>query len=160
MFLPITPLIKLGKEVNFEIIGPDTLVDLDILDKVEAPLNHMIRNALDHGIEPPDERVAMGKPRTGTIKLEARHAAGILSISVHDDGRGVDLVKLRRIIVDKNLCTPEIAADLSEAELLEFLFLPNFSTKENVSKVSGRGVGMDVVHSDCMKDLVLNCNYL
>jgi len=138
---------ELGKEVNFEIIGSDTLVDLDILDKVEAPLNHMLRNALDHGIEPPDERIAMGKPSTGTIKLEARHTAGILSISVHDDGRGVDLEKLRNIIVDKKLCASEIAADLSEAELLEFLFLPNFSTKKNVSKVSGRGVGMDVVHS-------------
>jgi len=138
---------ELGKEVNFEIIGPDTLVDLDILDKVEAPLNHMLRNALDHGIEPPDERVAMGKPKAGTIKLEARHTAGILSITVRDDGRGVDLEKLRRIIVDKNLCAPEIAADLSEAELLEFLFLPNFSTKKHVSEISGRGVGMDVVHS-------------
>ena len=138
---------ELDKEVNFEIIGPDTLVDLDILDKVEAPLNHMIRNALDHGIEPPDERVALGKPRKGTIMLEARHTAGILSISVHDDGRGVDLEKLRRVVVEKKLCAPEIAADLSEAELLEFLFLPNFSTKESVSKVSGRGVGMDVVHS-------------
>ena len=138
---------ELGKEVNFEIIGSDSLVDLDILDKIEAPLNHMIRNALDHGIEPPEERIALGKPRAGEIKLEARHTAGILSITVRDDGRGVDLKKLRQVIIGKNLCGPEIAEDLSEAELLEFLFLPNFSTKDSVSKVSGRGVGMDVVHS-------------
>jgi two-component system sensor histidine kinase and response regulator WspE len=138
---------ELNKEVNFEIVGSDTMVDLDILDKIEAPLNHMIRNALDHGIEPPDDRVSMGKPPKGTIKLEARHSAGMLSIIVRDDGRGVDLEKLRLAIVEKKLCGAEIAADLSEHELLEFLFLPNFSTKKNVSKVSGRGVGMDVVHS-------------
>jgi two-component system sensor histidine kinase and response regulator WspE len=138
---------ELNKEVNFEIVGPDTMVDLDILDKIEAPLNHMIRNALDHGIEPPDDRVAMGKPKKGTIKLEARHSAGMLSIIVSDDGRGVNLEELRHAIVERKLCGPDMAADLSEHELLEFLFLPNFSTKKKVSKVSGRGVGMDVVHS-------------
>jgi two-component system sensor histidine kinase and response regulator WspE len=138
---------ELNKEVSFEIVGPDTMVDLDILDKIEAPLNHMIRNALDHGIEPPDDRVAMGKPKKGTIKLEARHSAGMLSIIVSDDGRGVDLEELRHAIVEKKLCGPDMAADLSEHELLEFLFLPNFSTKKNVSKLSGRGVGMDVVNS-------------
>jgi two-component system sensor histidine kinase and response regulator WspE len=138
---------ELGKEVNFEIIGPDTMVDLDILDKIESPLNHMIRNALDHGIESPEERKTHGKPAKGTIQLEARHSAGMLSIIVRDDGRGVDLDKLRVTIVEKNLCSKEMATDLSEHELLEFLFLPNFSTKTKVSKVSGRGVGMDVVHS-------------
>jgi two-component system sensor histidine kinase and response regulator WspE len=138
---------ELKKEVNLEIIGSDTMVDRDILDKIEAPLNHMIRNALDHGIELPDDRIAMGKPAKGTIKLEARHSAGMLSITVSDDGQGVDLEKLRHAVVEKNLCIPDMAADLSEQELLEFLFLPNFSTKKNVSKVSGRGVGMDVVHS-------------
>ncbi len=138
---------ELNKEVNFEIVGPDTMVDLDILDKIEAPLNHMIRNALDHGIEPPDDRVAMGKPKKGTIKLEARHSAGMLSIIVSDDGRGVNLEELRHAIVERKLCGPDMAADLSEHELLEFLFLPNFSTKKKVSTVSGRGVGMDVVHS-------------
>ena len=123
------------------------MVDLDILDKIESSLNHMIRNALDHAIELPDDRVALGKPRKGTIQLEARHSAGMLSITVRDDGRGVDLEKLRKTIVEKKLCGPDMAVDLSEHELLEFLFLPNFSTKKKVSKVSGRGVGMDVVHS-------------
>jgi two-component system sensor histidine kinase and response regulator WspE len=139
--------LELGKEVNFEVIGPDTLVDRDILDKIEAPLNHMIRNSLDHGIETPADRAAMGKNKKGSIKLIARHSAGMLSITVSDDGRGIDLEKLRQTIVDKKLCGPEMAADLSGQELLEFLFLPNFSTKKRVSKISGRGVGMDVVHS-------------
>jgi two-component system sensor histidine kinase and response regulator WspE len=138
---------ELGKNVNFEILGQDTMVDLDILDKIESPLNHMIRNALDHALELPEERLALGKPEKGTIQLEARHSAGMLSIIVRDDGRGIDLEKLRQTVVDKKLCTIEMAADLSEHELLEFLFLPNFSTKQKVSKVSGRGVGMDVVHS-------------
>jgi two-component system sensor histidine kinase and response regulator WspE len=138
---------ELGKEVIFEVIGPDTMVDRDILDKIEAPLNHLIRNALDHGIEQPAERVALGKPPKGSIKLIARHSAGMLSISVKDDGRGIDLEKLRQIIVNKKLCAPDIAVDLSEHELLEFLFLPNFSTKNNVNEISGRGVGMDVVHT-------------
>jgi len=89
----------------------------------------------------------MGKPKKGTIKLEARHSAGMLSIIVSDDGRGINLEELRHAIVEKKLCGPDMAADLSEHELLEFLFLPNFSTKKKVSKVSGRGVGMDVVHS-------------
>ncbi|MBW2506445.1 MAG: hybrid sensor histidine kinase/response regulator [Deltaproteobacteria bacterium] len=138
---------KLGKEVTFEVIGADTMVDRDILDKIEAPLNHMIINAIDHGIEPPVERIAMGKTEKGSIRLIARHSAGMLSITVQDDGRGIDLEKLRQTIIEKKLCTPELAADLSEHELLDFLLLPNFSTRKGVSEVSGRGVGMDVVHS-------------
>ena len=138
---------ELGKKVNFEVIGGGTMVDRDILDRIEAPLNHLIRNALDHGIEPPADRLAKGKPEKGTIQLNARHSKGMLSISVSDDGRGVDLEQLRRTIVEKKLCAPDMAADFSEHELLEFLFLPNFSTQKMVSKVSGRGVGLDVVHS-------------
>ncbi len=138
---------ELGKEVHFEVIGSETMVDRDILDKIEAPLNHMIRNALDHGIETPADRVAKGKSAKGTIQLIARHSAGMLNITVRDDGGGVELEKLRQTIVEKQLSTPDMAADLSENELLEFLFLPNFSTKKSVSKVSGRGVGMDVVHT-------------
>ena len=138
---------ELGKEVNFEVIGANTMVDRDILDRIEAPLNHLIRNALDHGIEPPSDRAASGKPEKATIQLIARHSKGMLTIAVRDDGRGVDLEKLRRTIVEKKLCTSDIAKDLSEQELLEFLFLPSFSTRKNVSKVSGRGVGLDVVHS-------------
>jgi two-component system sensor histidine kinase and response regulator WspE len=138
---------ELGKEVNFEVIGAATMVDRDILDRIEAPLNHLIRNALDHGIEQPADRAASGKPEKGTIQLNARHNKGMLTIGVRDDGLGIDPEQLRRTIVEKKLCTPDMARDLSEQELLEFLFLPNFSTRKNVSKISGRGVGLDVVHS-------------
>ena len=138
---------ELGKDVHFEIIGNDTMVDRDILEKIEAPLNHLLRNALDHGLETPEERQAQGKPPKGTLRLEARHSAGMLSITVSDDGRGIDLENVRQMIIDKKMCAREIAEELSNLELLEFLFLPNFSTKKTVSKVSGRGVGMDVVHN-------------
>ena len=138
---------ELGKQVQFEIVGADTLVDRDVLDKIESPLNHLIRNALDHGIESPEERRQAGKPEKATLRLEARHSAGMLSIVVSDDGRGIDLEKLRRTIIARKMIAEEVARELNETELLEFLFLPNFSTREQVSKISGRGVGLDVVHS-------------
>jgi two-component system, chemotaxis family, sensor histidine kinase and response regulator WspE len=136
---------ELGKKVRYEVRGENTGVDRDILDKLEAPLNHLIRNALDHAIEPPEERVRLGKDASGLIRLEARHSAGTLQITVTDDGRGVDPVRLREKVVRKGLASAEMAARLSEAELLEFLFLPGFSTKEAVTEISGRGVGLDVV---------------
>jgi two-component system, chemotaxis family, sensor histidine kinase and response regulator WspE len=135
----------LGKKVRFEVKGENTGVDRDILDKLEAPLNHLIRNALDHAIESPDERISAGKETTGLIRLEARHSAGMLQITVTDDGRGVDPARLRDKIVRKGLVTSEMAGRLTEVELLEFLFLPGFSTKESVTEISGRGVGLDVV---------------
>jgi two-component system, chemotaxis family, sensor histidine kinase and response regulator WspE len=137
---------RLGKKVTFEIIGRATEVDRDILERLEAPLNHLLRNAIDHGIEPPAERLAAGKPEEGTIRLEAVHKGGLLSITVSDDGRGVELEGLRQKIVSKQLTTGEMAASLTEAELMEFLFLPAFSTKDSVTEISGRGVGLDVVH--------------
>lgn len=138
---------ELGKDVKFEVIGADTLVDRDILDKIESPLNHMIRNAVDHGIESPEERKLAGKPKKATIRLEASHRAGMLNIVVSDDGRGIDLERLRQKIIDKKMIAEEMARALNETELLDFLFLPNFSTRDEVSTISGRGVGLDVVHS-------------
>ncbi|OOZ41145.1 hypothetical protein BOW53_05180 [Solemya pervernicosa gill symbiont] len=138
---------SLGKEVKFEIRGKDTKVDRDILDKIEAPLNHMVRNALDHGLETPEERLAAGKPAEGRLLLEAVHNSGMLSIIVKDDGRGVDQEALRKKIVARGMVSEQMATDLSESELLDFLFLPSFSTREQVSEISGRGVGLDVVHS-------------
>ncbi len=138
---------ELGKKVELEIIGSDTLVDRDILDKIEAPLNHLLRNAIDHGVESPPERLQAGKPEKAVIRLEARHSAGMLNIVVSDDGYGIDIEKLRRKVIDKKMVAEEMARDLRETELLDFLFLPNFSTRETVSEVSGRGVGLDVVHS-------------
>ena len=135
----------LAKQVRFEVRGEATGVDRDILDKLEAPLNHLIRNALDHAIEAPDERRAAGKDPVGTIRLEARHSAGMLQIAVIDDGRGVDLGRLREKVIDRGLATEVMVTRLTEAELLEFLFLPGFSTKDTVTEISGRGVGLDVV---------------
>jgi two-component system sensor histidine kinase and response regulator WspE len=135
----------LGKDVRLVIAGETTQVDRDILDLLDAPLGHLLRNAVDHGIEEPALRRALGKPDTGTITLEARHSAGSLFISVSDDGAGVDLDALRRAVVRKNLANEDTAARLTEAELLEFLFLPGFSMRDAVTDVSGRGVGLDAV---------------
>jgi two-component system sensor histidine kinase and response regulator WspE len=137
----------LGKEVQFHLAGQATDVDRDILEKLEAPLNHLLRNALDHGLETPDERHAVAKSAAGRLRLEARHNAGVLQITVADDGRGIDVERLRRKVVDRGYTAAEMAGRLTEAELLDFLFLPGFSTAEKVTEVSGRGVGLDVVHS-------------
>ncbi|MGE3538866.1 MAG: response regulator [Candidatus Tectimicrobiota bacterium] len=138
---------QLSKQVTLEITGRTTEVDRDILERLEAPLEHLLRNALDHGIETPAERLAVGKAAEGSIRLEARHHAGMLAITVSDDGRGVEIEALRQTIVAKGLLTPEVAAQLSSAEVLEFLFLPAFSTAPAVTEISGRGVGLDVVRS-------------
>ena len=137
---------SLGKKARLEIRGETTDVDRDVLEKLESPLSHLIRNAVDHGLEMPEVRTAAGKPEAGTIRLEAWHRAGMLSLTVADDGRGVDLEKLRKKIVDRGLNTTEVVRQMTEAELLEFLFLPGFSTAAQVTEFSGRGVGLDVVH--------------
>lgn len=138
---------SLGKDVRLEIVGEDTLVDRDILTRMESPLNHILRNAVDHGMEPPEARHAAGKPEEGTIRLEARHSAGMLSIQVSDDGLGIDPERIRKKIVDRKMATPQMATEMSIDELLDFLLLPAFSLKETASEVSGRGVGLDVVHA-------------
>ena len=137
----------LDKQVRWEVRGEQTGVDRDILDKLEAPLSHLVRNALDHGLETPAEREAAGKPPVGTVRLEARHRAGMLHITLADDGRGIDVERLRARAVARGLVARQVADQLGELELLEFLFLPGFSTKEEVSEISGRGVGLDVVQS-------------
>lgn len=138
---------ELGKKVRFNIVGKTTEVDRDILEKLEAPLSHLLRNALDHGIETPEARAAAGKPETGTLRLEAAHRSGMLMITISDDGRGVDLDDLRAKILGKGLASAEMLDKLTEPELMEFLFLPSFSTRDEVTEISGRGVGLDVVHS-------------
>ncbi len=135
----------LGKQVRFEVRGESTGVDRDILDKLDAPLNHLIRNALDHAIEIPDDRRKAGKDPVGTIRLQARHSAGMLQIAVVDDGRGIEVNRLRAKVIERGLASEIMASRMTEAELLEFLFLPGFSTKEAVTEISGRGVGLDVV---------------
>jgi len=138
---------QLGKQVRLEVVGESTGVDRDILEKLEAPLSHLIRNALDHGIESSDERGVSAKSPVATIRLEARHVAGMLQIILSDDGRGIDIERIRAKVVERGYASDTIAAQLSEAEVLEFLFLPGFSTKEKVTDLSGRGVGLDVVQS-------------
>nr|WP_234043833.1 hybrid sensor histidine kinase/response regulator [Cerasicoccus arenae] len=136
---------SLGKQVRFEIEGKETPVDRDILERLEAPLNHILRNACDHGLETPEEREANGKESTGSLTLSARHSAGMLVVEVKDDGRGINCEKLRGKIVEKQFATAEMTAQMSEEEVLEFLFLPGFSTAGKVTEISGRGVGLDVV---------------
>ncbi|EIK62963.1 hybrid sensor histidine kinase/response regulator [Pseudomonas sp. B2021] len=136
---------SLGKQVRLEIEGEKTQVDRDVLEKLEAPLTHLLRNAVDHGIETPEQRVLAGKPAEGLIRLRASHQAGLLVLELSDDGNGVDLERLRGTIVDRHLSPVETALRLSEEELLTFLFLPGFSLRDKVTEVSGRGVGLDAV---------------
>ncbi len=137
---------SLAKEVRLEIEGEATQVDRDILERLDAPLGHLLRNAVDHGIESPEERRLLGKPEEGRIRLEAYHSAGTLQVVLSDDGRGVDPEQIRRAVLARGLAPADVAAKLGEAELFEFLFLPGFSMKDSVSEISGRGVGLDAVH--------------
>ncbi|MGC1329136.1 hybrid sensor histidine kinase/response regulator [Pseudomonas sp.] len=136
---------SLGKQVRLDIEGEKTQVDRDVLEKLEAPLTHLLRNAVDHGIEMPEQRLLAGKPLEGRLLLRASHQAGLLVLELSDDGGGVDLDRLRRSIVERQLSPAETAVQLSEEELLSFLFLPGFSLRDKVTEVSGRGVGLDAV---------------
>jgi two-component system sensor histidine kinase and response regulator WspE len=138
---------QLGKQVRLEIHGEHTQVDRDILEKLEAPLGHLLRNAVDHGCETPEERLRLGKSVECIIRLEARHSAGMLLIIVADDGAGIQPEQLRANILQKHLTTPIIADKLTEPELLEFLLLPGFTMRDTVTEISGRGVGLDVVQN-------------
>ena len=136
---------SLGKQVRLQIEGEKTQVDRDVLEKLEAPLTHLLRNAVDHGIELPERRVLAGKPAEGVIRLRASHQAGQLMLELSDDGAGIDLERLRRSIAERGLSPAETLSRMSEAELLTFLFLPGFSLRDKVTEVSGRGVGLDAV---------------
>jgi two-component system sensor histidine kinase and response regulator WspE len=136
---------SLGKQVQLQIEGEKTQVDRDVLEKLEAPLTHLLRNAVDHGIEQPERRLLAGKPAEGTIRLRASHQAGLLMLELSDDGAGIDLERLKRNIVERGLSPADTVAQMSEAELLTFLFLPGFSLRDKVTEVSGRGVGLDAV---------------
>lgn len=135
---------KLGKEVHLELIGEETEVDKNIIERVSDPLMHLIRNAIDHGIEPSQDRVESGKPPAGTITLEAKNSGGDVLIIIRDDGRGLNKGKILARARQNNLIhKPE--NELTEQEIFSLIFYPGFSTKENVTEFSGRGVGMDVV---------------
>ena len=137
----------LGKKVDFTVLGAATLIDRDILLRLDAPLNHLLRNALDHGIEAGPERETLGKPPVARLVLEARHLNGRLQITIQDDGRGIDAEGLRRKIVERGLITEDLSRNLEGQELFAFLFLPGLSTREEVSEISGRGFGLDIVQT-------------
>ncbi|MFZ6045075.1 hybrid sensor histidine kinase/response regulator [Pseudomonas sp. CR3202] len=136
---------SLGKPVRLEVNGEATQVDRDVLERLEAPLTHLLRNAVDHGIESPSVRARLGKPEEGVIRLHARHHAGMLLLELADDGAGVDLERLRDSVVARQFASSDTAARMTEEELLAFLFLPGFSMRDQVTEVSGRGVGLDAV---------------
>ena len=135
----------LGRKIKIEIDGRKTAVDRDILENLEAPLTHIIRNAVDHAIEPPEERIKAGKDEAGLLKISAFHWAGMLNITIKDDGRGIHIDTLKNRIVEKGLATELMLKEMSIQEILNFLFLPGFSTASAVTEISGRGVGLDVV---------------
>ncbi|OGU04509.1 MAG: chemotaxis protein CheA [Geobacteraceae bacterium GWC2_55_20] len=141
----------LGKEVDLQIFGEETELDRSVVDEIGDPLIHLIRNAMDHGLESPDERMAAGKSRVGTLVLAAVHEGNQIIISIKDDGRGIDTERVGRKAIEKGLLTEEQLAALSQREMFDLIFLPGFSTKEKATDLSGRGVGMDVVKTNIKK---------
>jgi two-component system chemotaxis sensor kinase CheA len=141
----------LGKEVELITEGEDTEMDKSLIERLEEPLIHLIRNAVDHGIEPPDERERLGKPRAGQIRLKAYYQGDRVFISVEDDGRGIDVEKVKAKAIEKGVATKDRLEKMTEKEILSLVFSPGFSTADRVSEVSGRGVGMDVVMDVVMR---------
>jgi two-component system chemotaxis sensor kinase CheA len=136
-----------GREVDLELGGQETDLDKGILDAIAEPLTHLVRNAIGHGIEPPEERRAAGKPPQGKIRLNALHQGNQVVVEISDDGRGIDVAKIRNKAMQLGIVTTEEAAHLTESEALQLIFRPGFTTADEVTEVSGRGVGMDVVQS-------------
>ncbi|MCX7761215.1 MAG: chemotaxis protein CheA [Candidatus Kryptonium sp.] len=142
---------EMNKEVDLLIYGEDTEVDKSVIEYIHDPLVHIIRNAIDHGIEPKEERIKVGKPERGKIILKAEHEGNYIVITVEDDGRGIDPNKIRKKAIEKNLITEQEANSISDKDILNFIFIPGFSTASKVTNVSGRGVGLDVVKANITK---------
>ena len=138
---------KLGKHVELELVGQDTELDRTVVDAIGDPLVHLVRNALDHGLETPAEREAAGKPAAGTVRLSARHAGGNVVLTVADDGRGVDRRAVAAKAVRAGLMSADQADGIDMARAIELLFTPGFSTREQADDISGRGIGMDAVRA-------------
>lgn len=136
---------RLEKEVRLEMSGLSTLVDREVLERIDTPLKHLVQNAIDHGVESPADRVAAGKPAAGTLKITVSVSAGMLFVLIADDGQGVDPAALRLKIVSKGLASADQVASMDNLDLIDFLFVPGFSTRRHVTDISGRGVGLDVV---------------
>ncbi|WP_371373956.1 chemotaxis protein CheW [Sporomusa aerivorans] len=142
---------KIGKEVDLLIKGETVELDKTIMEGLLEPLTHLVRNAIDHGLEPAEQRRQLGKPLAGRLLLKASHEAGKVIIDVADDGRGIDVEKVARKAIQQGLVEPALAATLETGQILSFLFHPGFSTAEKVSDISGRGVGLDVVKTSIKK---------
>jgi two-component system chemotaxis sensor kinase CheA len=137
-----------GKQVDLVITGQETELDRSVIEEIGDPLVHLLRNAIDHGVEPPDERRAVGKPPTATVRLAAEHVENSIVITVEDDGRGIDPQRVRARAVERGMLSAEAAARLSDSEAVDLIFAPGFSTAAAVTDVSGRGVGMDIVRAN------------
>ncbi|NUN69449.1 MAG: chemotaxis protein CheA [Bacteroidetes bacterium] len=142
---------ELGKEIELEMYGEETELDKSIIEEINDPLVHILRNAADHGVEMPEERVRKGKDRKGKIVVKADHEGNHIVISIADDGKGIDPERIKAKAIEKGVITPAQAEDMSKREILNLIFAPGFSTAEKVSAVSGRGVGMDVVKTNITK---------
>src|SRR6185295_3668232 len=139
---------ELGKPIELEMHGAETELDRQVLDLIKDPLTHMVRNSADHGLEMPDTRAAAGKPAHGTIKLSACHEGGHIIIEISDDGRGLNTARIRAKAIACGLISEAEADKMSDAQMQKFIFAPGFSTAEQITSVSGRGVGMDVVRAN------------
>jgi two-component system chemotaxis sensor kinase CheA len=138
---------KLGKQVDLALVGKETELDRTVVDALGDPIVHLVRNSLDHGLEPPEERIANGKEPTGTLEISARHAGGNVVITVRDDGRGIDPLRVARKAAERGLIGAEAIDTIDVSRAAELLFAPGFSTAETTSDISGRGVGMDAVRT-------------
>ncbi len=143
----------LGKEIDFVVEGGETELDKKIIEKIGDPLLHMIRNAIDHGIEEPAERLAAGKRERGTLRLAARYEGGSVTVTLQDDGRGISAGRVREKALQKRLVTDDALARMSETEVIDFIFHPGFSTSAIITDLSGRGVGMDVARKVIVDEL-------
>ncbi|HYE82404.1 MAG TPA: chemotaxis protein CheW [Clostridia bacterium] len=142
---------KLGKDIMLEIEGAEVELDKSIIEALYDPLTHLVRNAVDHGLETPEERIGLGKPRAGTVKLKAYHEGGYVNIDIIDDGKGINIERIRTKAMENGSVSKADISAMGDREILQLLFKPGFSTAEKITDISGRGVGMDVVKTNIEK---------
>lgn len=143
--------IELGKSIELVMNGEDTELDRQLLEVIKDPLTHMVRNSCDHGVEDPETRTAAGKPAEGTVTLSAYHEGGHIIIDIKDDGRGINVERIKEKMLERELVSESALAEMSDKDIMQYIFAPGFSTAEQVTAVSGRGVGMDVVRTNIEK---------
>jgi len=147
--------LELNKKIELKMIGEATELDRQLLEMIKDPLTHMVRNSCDHGLEQPADRLAAGKNETGTVTLAAFHEGGHIIIEIKDDGRGLNIDRIKQKIVEKELATDAQIEQMSDEQIMQYVFKAGFSTAEKVTSVSGRGVGMDVVRTNIEKSAAL-----